>query len=494
MSLMAALVLLPLLGAFISFVMPRYARITGVLTAIILTVLALSLAVHVNAGETLSMSVGGWVPPLGISLYVDGLSALMLCLTAVVGLATSLHATAYFNAGREHKEHGGYNARGFGWWPLWLSLWAALNALFLTADAFNLYVTLELMGLAAVALVALETHAVAAATRYLLVGLLGSMFYLLGVGLLYALYGTVDMKALSAVMQADPAAWMAMALMTAGLLLKTALFPFHFWLPPAHANAPAPVSAVLSALVVKAAFYALLRLWLGPFEPLGTELAGQLIGILGAGAIIWGSVQAFMAPRLKLVVAYSTVAQVGYLFLWFPLADSSVASSIAWYGVVWLALSHGLAKAGLFLAAGNILHASGHDRVTDLAGVGQHLPITLFAVGISCASIMGLPPSGGFVGKWLLLNAAFVSGQWWWAVVLLLGGILAAAYSFRVLLHAFRNMDTQQSRHTPHPVMEWSALALAVCAILIGVFSAQPLELLEVGAIVGEIALTEAPQ
>jgi len=253
MSLMAALVLLPLLGAFISFVMPRYARITGILTAIILPVLALSLALHVNAGETLSMSVGGWVPPLGISLSVDGLSALMLCLTAVVGLATSLHATAYFNAGREHKEHGGYNARGFGWWPLWLSLWAALNALFLTADAFNLYVTLELMGLAAVALVALETHAVAAATRYLLVGLLGSMFYLLGVGLLYALYGTVDMKALSATMQADPAAWMAMALMTAGLLLKTALFPFHFWLPPAHANAPAPVSAVLSALVVKAA-------------------------------------------------------------------------------------------------------------------------------------------------------------------------------------------------------------------------------------------------
>ncbi len=172
---------------------------------------------------------------------------------------------------------------------MWLSLWAALNALFLTDDIFNLYVTLELMGLAAVALVALETHAVAAATRYLLVGLLGSMFYLLGVGLVYALHGTVDMKMLATTMQAEPAAWMAMALMTAGLLLKTALFPLHFWLPPAHANAPAPVSAVLSALVVKAAFYALLRLWLGPFEPLAPVLAGQLLGILGAAAIIWGS-------------------------------------------------------------------------------------------------------------------------------------------------------------------------------------------------------------
>lgn len=491
MSMIPALVLIPLLGAFISFVLPRYARITGILIAICIPALALSLALHVNTSGPLSMSVGGWDPPLGISLYVDGLSALMLCLTAVVGFATSLHATGYFNVERKHKD---YNTRSFGWWPLWLSLWAALNALFLTADAFNLYVTLELMGLAAVALVALEAHAVAAATRYLLVGLLGSMFYLLGVGLLYALYGTVGIQQLATAMQAEPAAWLAMALMTAGLLLKTALFPLHFWLPPAHANAPAPVSAVLSALVVKAAFYALLRLWLGPFEPLATDLAGQLLGILGAGAIIWGSIQALMAPRLKLVVAYSTVAQIGYLFLWFPLAGSPTAGSIAWYGVVWLALSHGLAKAGLFLAAGNILHASGHDRVTDLAGVGQHMPITLFAVGISCASIMGLPPSGGFVGKWLLLNAAFVSGQWWWAVVLLLGGIMAAAYSFRVLLHAFRNKASHHPKHRPHPVMEWSALALAVCAILLGILSAQPLELLEVGAIVGELALTEAPR
>ncbi|MGB5644385.1 MAG: proton-conducting transporter membrane subunit [Gammaproteobacteria bacterium] len=491
MSLMPALVLIPLLAAFIAFVLPRYARLTGMLAAFTLVGLSLSLASRIDATGPLSMSVAGWNPPLGIGLYADGLTALMLCLTAIVGLGTSLHAIGYFKVDRNHSS---YNTSSFGWWPLWLSLWAALNALFLTDDIFNLYVTLELMGLAAVALVALEAHAVAAATRYLLVGLLGSMFYLLGVGLLYALHGTVDMKLLTTTMQAEPAAWLAMALMTAGLLLKTALFPLHFWLPPAHANAPAPVSAVLSALVVKAAFYALMRLWLGPFETLAPDLAGQLMGVLGAGAIIWGSLQALMAPRLKLVVAYSTVAQVGYLFLWFPLASSTDAGSIAWYGVVWLALSHGLAKAGLFLAAGNILHASGHDRVTDLAGVGQHLPITLFAVGLSCASIMGLPPSGGFVGKWLLLNAAFVSGQWWWAVVLLVGGVMAAAYSFRVLLHAFRNKQSKHPRHTPHPVMEWSALALAIGAILLGVLSAQPFELLEVGASAGKLALPEAPQ
>jgi len=491
MNAMASLVLLPLLGAFIAFLIPRYGRHIGILSALLILFATLSLAQQISTDGPLRMAVGGWQAPLGIALYVDGLTALLLCLTTTVGLGVSLYALGYFGegaTGEARKKHA-----LSGWWPLWLLLWAALNALFLAADVFNLYVTLELLGLAAVGLVALEAQAVVAATRYLLVGLLGSMLYLLGVGLLYALYGTVDMSGLASNMRAEPAAWVAMALMSGGLLLKAALFPLHFWLPPAHANAPAPVSAVLSALVVKAAFYALLRLWLGPFEPLAPALAGQLIGFLGACAIIWGSLQALMAPRLKLVVAYSTVAQIGYLFLWFPLADSPTGGAIAWYGVVWLALSHGLAKAGLFLAAGNILHASGHDRVTDLAGVGQHLPVTLFAVGLSCASIMGLPPSGGFVGKWLLLNAAFVSGQWWWAVVLLVGGVMAAAYSFRVLLHAFRNKESQHPHHIPHPIMEWSALALAVGAILLGVLSAQPLELLEVGASMGKLALSEAP-
>jgi formate hydrogenlyase subunit 3/multisubunit Na+/H+ antiporter MnhD subunit len=488
---MAALVLLPLLTAFLCFLLPRGAGRLGPVAALAQVGLALSLALAVYSEGPLRMAVGGWAAPLGIALYADGLSALLLCLAALVGLGASVHATGYFGHGPQADAgHQGEH----GWWPLWMLLWAALNALFLAADAFNIYVTLELMGLAAVGLVALQAEAVGAATRYLLVGLLGSMFYLLGVGLLYALHGTVDLDGLSQLVRGEPASWVAMALMTAGLLLKVALFPLHFWLPPAHANAPAPVSAVLSALVVKAAFYVLLRLWLGPFDSLTSAAAGQLLGVLGAGAILWGSLQALQAPRLKLVVAYSTVAQLGYLFLLFPFSGLGSAASIAWYGGVWLALSHGLAKAGLFLAAGNLLHASGHDRVTELAGVGQQLPITLFAIGLACASLMGLPPSGGFVGKWLLLNAAFVSGQWWWAVVLLAGGVLTAAYSFRVLLHAFRSKEIDTPPLASRASMEWSALALAAGAILLGVWSAQPLQLLEIGAVLGDLALTEAPR
>lgn len=492
MTAMALAVLLPLLSASAAFILPSQARLIGVSTALLLLPLTLTLALDVFHSGPQHMALGGWFAPLGIALYADGLTALLLCLVAVVGLGASCYALGYFT-----------QARSAGWWPLWLLLWTALNALFLARDAFNLYVTLELMGLAAVGLVALEARAVAAAMRYLLVGLTGSLFYLLGVGLLYALHGTVDLPQLAHAITATPAAWVAMAMMSAGLLLKAALFPLHFWLPPAHANAPAPVSAVLSALVVKAAFYVFLRLWMGPFEVLASPLTGQLLGLLGAGAILWGSLQALLAPRLKLVVAYSTVAQLGYLFLLFPLLfDRAVpqTGAVAWYGGVWLALSHGLAKSGLFLAAGNILYAAGHDRVTELAGTGQQLPVSVFAIGLACASLMGLPPSGGFLGKWLLLNAAFVSGQWWWVLLLLVGGVLAAAYSFRVLLHAFRNREAEATvfpqppatGRQPPPLMEWAALSLAAAALLLGVFSAPPLALLAVGDVPGELTLMEA--
>jgi len=308
-------------------------------------------------------------------------------------------------------------------------LWAALNALFLSADIFNLYVSLELMGLAAVALVALTkgADALTGAMRYLLVSLLGSLFFLLGVALLYHSFGSVDIALLAERMEPSPAVWAAMGLMSAGLLLKTALFPLHFWLPPAHASAPAPVSALMSALVVKASFYILLRLWLEIF-PLTNAALAQFLGLLGAAAVLWGGLQALRQTRLKLLIAYSTVAQIGYLFLAFPLA-----SIIGWKGALYILLSHAAAKAAMFMAAGNILHFGGHDRIADLDRVVQRLPLSITAFALAGVSIMGLPPSGGFIGKWLLLEAAIRSAQWWWGIILILGGLLSAAWVFKVI-------------------------------------------------------------
>ena len=459
-------ILLPLVGAMACFLWPRRSVPLGLVVALGIVACVAGLAWQVTELGAQRYAIGGWGAPLGIDLYADGLSLLMLMVTAAVGLGISVYSTGYF----ERK-------RSAVFWPLWLFLWAALNALFLSADIFNLYVTLELLGLAAVALVALAggANALTSAMRYLLVSLLGSLFYLLGVVLLYHSFGSVDIAILAERMEPSPAVWAAMGLMSAGLLLKTALFPLHFWLPPAHASAPAPVSALLSALVVKASFYILLRLWLEVF-PLGSAALGQLLGLLGAAAVLWGGLQALRQTRLKMLIAYSTVMQLGYLFLAFPLA-----TSIAWKGALYLVVSHALAKAAMFMAAGNILRFGGHDRIADLDRVAQRLPLTLTAFALAGVSSMGLPPSGGFIAKWLLLEEAMRSGQWWWVIILILGGLLAAAYVFKVIGHAFTQAEVTHKARAVPASMEWTALALALSTILLGLFAPWPLTLMEIG-------------
>ena len=473
---MIGLVALPLTGALATLLLPRWTTAAAIGTGLATTVAAGVLLFDVATQGTLHYQIGGWSAGLGITLRADGLSALLLMMTALVALAASVYASAYFNTASGRAR----------FWPLWLLLWTALNALLLSGDLFNLYVTLELLGLSAVALASLggKRAAVEAALRYLLVGLLGSMMFLAGVSLIYAGYGTLDLAALSRVVAPGPSAWTALALMTTGLLLKTALFPLHFWLPPAHASAPAPVSAVLSALVVKAAFYLVLRLWLDVFSNVVTPAAANLLGVLGAGAVLWGSWRALQAERLKLLAAYSTIAQLGYLFLFFPLLlalPPGATRDLAAGGLVMLALTHGFAKAGLFLAIGIIQQRCGHDTIRDLNGTAQRLPATTFAIALAGVALIGLPPSGAFLGKWQLLTGAVETGQWLWLVVTAIGSLLAAAYIFRVLGHAFG--------HRPYPNQpvtvareEWPALLLAAMAALaLGLAGAPVWKLLEIG-------------
>ncbi|MFD2110552.1 complex I subunit 5 family protein [Thiorhodococcus fuscus] len=466
---LALAVSVPLIGAILVTAVPGRAQGLGLLAALATLATVGLVTVEVWQQGSLRSDLGGWGAPLGISLVADGLSAALLAMAALVALAVSVYASGYFSRG-ETKTH---------FWPLWLLLWAALNGLLLAADLFNLYVTLELLGLTAAALGALTgtTAAVEASLRYLLVGLLGSLAYLLGVALLYTAYGTLDMTLLGAAVRPEPVAGSALVLMTAGLALKAALFPMHFWLPPAHANAPAPVSAALSALVVKAAFYLMLRLWLDVFAPLVTPWAAGLMGLLGAMAVVWGSWRALRAERLKLMAAYSTVAQIGYLCLFLPVLTALPAGAAhddLLVALLLMALTHGFAKAGLFLAAGLVQRSAGHDRIDDLGGTAQHMPATTFSIGLAGIALIGLPPSGSFVGKWILMRSAIESGQWWWIPVILVGTLLAAAYVFRVLSRAF-NLEPTPRRFVTQARTEVPALLLALTSAAVLGLAARPL-------------------
>jgi len=314
-----------------------------------------------------------------------------------------------------------------------------------------------------------------AALRYLLFALLGSVLYLVGTVLLYGSYGTLDIVLLADRVRAEPPTLAAAALMTVGLLAKTALFPLHLWLPPAHSGAPAAASAVLSGLVVKGSFFLVVRLWFNVMPGLTSYAGAQLLAAMGAAAILFGSVVALRQERLKLLVAYSTVAQIGYLFLMFPLAFSPVTAQIqsggGLTGGILQAISHATAKAAMFMSAGLIYAALGHDRIVGLGGVGRALPVSVLAFALGGVALIGAPPSGAYLAKELLLQAAVETEQWWWAIVVQAGGVFTSSYLLLVLAHALAPADAPNTPRVRVPRMaEAAALALALCSLLLGLF------------------------
>jgi formate hydrogenlyase subunit 3/multisubunit Na+/H+ antiporter MnhD subunit len=403
----------------------------------------------------------------------------MLVTAALIMPAAGMFARKSFSAPPGVSER----RTSFAFWILLLGLWTGLNVIFVGGDLFNLFVALEILTFTGVPLVCLDGRAetLTAALRYLLFALLGSVFYLLGAGLLYGAYGTLDIALLSTTIRPEPAVWAAAALMTVGLLAKTALFPLHLWLPPAHANAPAAASAVLSALVVKGSFFLLVRLWFSVLPTPPNAIPMALLAGLGSAAILFGSVLALRQVRLKLLIAYSTIAQIGYLFIMFPLALGGHFWSVgAWNGGLMQTLSHALAKAAMFLCAGLIAESLGHDRIAEMRGVARALPMTMFAFGLSGLSLMGLPPSGGFVAKWLLIRAAVEAGQWVWALVMLAGGLLAAGYVYRVLAPALAS-GAVALKSKPARSREAIALALAIAAAALGFAPTEFFDFLQIG-------------
>ncbi len=469
--MMAWLVVIPLAWATVAFLLgPARGALLALAGLLLQWLLALRLAAGLaTAGRT--HAIGGWDAPLGIELATDGLSAVMLLLAQTVAFPLALYARAYLSPTEPA-------ARFF--WPLVGLMVCGLNALFLSADVFNLYVGLELIGLAAVGLVAgggTEKQLVAA-LRYLFATLLGSGAFLLGVALVYGATGTVAIATLEALVSADAPAAVGVAglLMLAGLMLKTALFPLHYWLPGAHGSAPAPASALLSALVVKASFYLILRLWPGPFAALAPAIE-HLPLLFGSAAVLWGSWQAIRASQLKRLIAYSTVAQLGYLFLVLPLlrADHALEAGVL---QIW---AHGLAKAAMFAAAGVVLKATGEDRVASLASFAPRRPITMFAFGLAGVTLTGLPPSAGFLAKWRLVESAMMIGHWEIAAVILIGGLMAAVYVFRLLQPAFAQPAEPQPMAPVPRSLEWVAFGLAAASVLLGLRANELVNLLVMG-------------
>ncbi len=461
----------PLFGAILAFLFPRAARALGLVAVLVTGGTVVWLARAVLAEGAVTLALGGWAPPLGISLRADGLSVAMLAMTAAVGLLVSLGA---LDALRDTRQ-----TRYF--WPLWLLLLTGMNGVYLSTDIFNLYVMIEVIALAAVGLTVLSgtRAALRAGLEYMYASILGALLFLMGVGFVYLQLGRLDFAGL---ITAEPSGALsaALALMVVGLALKTALFPLHFWLPAAHANATAPASALLSGLVVKAALYIFLRLT--TYMPLPDEVLVTLIGTLGAGAVIWGGIQALRAERLKLLVAWSTVVQIGLIFIAFARAGQ-VGLSESWKAAALLILAHGVAKAAMFLAAGRIKDEVGHDTIRELDKSAIRPTLAQFTFALAAISLIGLPPSLGFIGKWSLMEGAMAAGYWHWVGVTMIGTLLSVAYFSRVLAGFLRfdRVRAPLGEHQGWALADVAPLTLAVSAIGLGLLAAPILSFIELG-------------
>ncbi len=466
-------IIFPFAGGILCFLLKKNSYLLALsITVSTLVSCFFLLASYLISGQII-YHIGGWSPPLGIALRADGPAVLMLCLSTVSGLGITIYARGYFLfriRSKKHRQRHQQQQQFF--WPLWMLLLASLNSLFLANDIFNLYVALELISISATVLTALsgKPASLIAAFRYLLVSLLGSLTYLLGVLFLYKTYGVLDLHLLANAASAGPGLQAGLVLMSIGLLIKSALFPLHFWLPPAHANALAPVSAILSGLVVKGSIYLMFRLWLDLFQPVVNPNILELIGILGASAILWGGIQAIRQQRLKLMIAYSTVSQLGYLFIAFPLVYYQ-ENHLAWTTVITTALAHGFAKSAMFMVAGSIFLQAGHDRIKDLTGFRSTMPITVFAFAIAGVNLMGLPPSGGFIGKWLMLSLAISTAKYYLVIIIFAGSIAASIYIYRVISRLFVEPEgySLQREKIHSPLLEWPALIMAIFSLIIGI-------------------------
>lgn len=470
-------VVLPLLSAPLAVLLRHGGVAFAVVTAGAWAAFAAAIGLWLQVGQlddggTLSYHIGSWAPPWGIEYRVDRLASFVLLL--VSGMAAIVLPWSRASIEREipRELHYLYYAM-FG-----LCL-AGLLGITITGDAFNIFVFLEISSLSTYVLIALgrDRRALSAAFRYLIMGTIGATFFVIGIGFLYLLTGTLNLVDMAERLRAVPDSrpvLAALAFITVGVSLKLALFPLHQWLPNAYAYAPSAVTAFLAATATKVSVYVLIRFY---FSVFGESLVfhklplPQLMLGLSLAAMFVASFIAIFQDNLKRLFAYSSVGQIGYITL--GLSFDSVHGLTA--SIIHL-FNHGIAKAAIFLLIGGLaLNMAGRSAASPaptfdkLAGLAKRMPLTCFGIVIAGLSLIGVPGTAGFVSKWYLIVAAMERGRFWLVGAILLSSLLAIAYVWRFVEVAyFRAAPIGSRRHEAPPGLLVPAWLLVVATIWFG--------------------------
>ena len=401
------------------------------LASLISLLISINLLLLVNDGSIISYHIGGWAPPIGIEYRVDVLNAFVLVLITLI--STIVAPYAYKSVGNEiPKEHHTL------FYAAYLLCVTGLMGVVITGDVFNVFVFLEISSLASYVLISLGSHrdkrALTSAFNYLIIGTIGATFFVIGIGLLYMVTGTLNMIDMAGLLEGKSSSSTvrsAFAFIIVGVGLKLAIYPLHIWLPKAYTFAPSFITAFLAATATKVAIYILLRFMFTIFRPSFLEELNVLNFVilpLSIAAMIIASMIAIFQKDFKGLLAYSSIAQVGYILLGISIMSESGLTA----AIIHL-FNHGITKVALFMVAGAYVIKRGGSLLTNLQGAGFTMPWTSAATVVGCLSLIGVPGTAGFISKWILVEAAIENGKWPLAIVIIFSSLLAVVYCGRLI-------------------------------------------------------------
>ena len=464
-------VVIPLLGALLAGLLRRgsVAFALALVVSWIMPFISVAMLWQTLSSGPISYHLGGWEPPWGIEYHVDALNGFVLVLVSTVGAVIMPFA-------RRSVAFEVAEGQQAWFYCMYLLCLTGLLGITVTGDAFNAFVFLEISSLSTYVLIALghDRRALLSAFQYLVMGTIGATFYVIGVGLLYLLTGSLNMVDIAARLgpawsENSRAIVAALAFVTVGISLKLALFPLHVWLPNAYAYAPSWVTTFLSATATKVAIYLLVRFYFSIFGvaiDFGALPVTEIIIALSVAAMFVASFIAVFETNLKRMLAFSSVAQIGYITLGIGLANQAGLTG----GLVHV-VNHALMKAALFLAAGAIFYRVGTVQLKELVGIGRKMPLTMAAFTIAGFGLVGTPGTSGFVSKWYLALGALDKG--WWVLVFLIVGssLIALVYVGRVLEVAWLREPSVAIAHANDPPLSMllPLIVLATATIYFGI-------------------------
>jgi len=409
------------------------AWVITLLTSLFCFYASVNLLQIVQEVGAISYKLGGWDAPLGIELRIDALSSLMLIILS--GSATLVSFYALKSVEKEIAQ-----GKQVLFYSAFLLVMAGLIGISITGDAFNVFVFLEISSLSSYAIISMgkDRRALHASYQYLIMGTIGATFILIGIGFMYVMTGTLNMNDLALRLPAvadTNAIRAAFAFITIGVGIKAAMLPLHQWLPNAYAYSPSVVSTFLAATATKVAVYVMIRFQLTIF---GIEFSlldmpfDKILMILGTLGVLGGSIYAIFQSNVKRMLAYSSIAQIGYILLAIGLAshDGFTAALLHIF-------NHALIKGTLFMALGIIFFRFASVELSSMSGIAKTMPLTMAAFTIGGLSLIGVPGTAGFVSKWYLVTALLDASLWPLALLILVASILTLIYVGRVIEVAY---------------------------------------------------------